>query len=153
MGCAAASVGCHGVVPVKVNALVDCGIAPLVAALSRFEGFWTVSSCEGHGDFGHVHFGLDKSAPEFAGFIEGLSSELGARVRGDGEHRVALEWTAGGERPLGTIVAHREVSQLLSKAVRRIAASFDRTSPFRRGIRGTRPHNLRGRRDHQRPGR
>src|ERR1700683_5790255 len=35
---------------VKVNAKVDVGIAPVIAALSEFEGLETVESCEGYSD-------------------------------------------------------------------------------------------------------
>lgn len=36
----------HHEVPVKVNCWVDEGIAPLVEALNRFDGVWTLASCE-----------------------------------------------------------------------------------------------------------
>lgn len=36
----------HKEIPVKVNAWVDEGIAPLVEALSRYENVWTLASCE-----------------------------------------------------------------------------------------------------------
>lgn len=37
----------HREIPVKVNAFVDEGIAPLVVALNEFGGVVTVDSCEG----------------------------------------------------------------------------------------------------------
>ena len=40
--------GQHKEVWVKVNAPVDEGVAPLVAALSDFEGVCTAASCQGH---------------------------------------------------------------------------------------------------------
>lgn len=36
----------HSEIPVKVNAWVDAGVAPLVEALSEFENVWTLASCE-----------------------------------------------------------------------------------------------------------
>ncbi|MGA9452942.1 MAG: hypothetical protein WBW41_16550 [Verrucomicrobiia bacterium] len=140
----------HSEIRVKVNAWVDRGVAPLVDALNLFDGLWTTSSGEGHGQFAHVHFGYARPSNNFADFMERLSSELGERVPADNEYRLALEWVGGGKRPLGAIVARREVVQLLSKAIRQIAVSFDHTSPYRRGIRGTRLRSLRDRRFRQR---
>ena len=48
--------GSHKQVWVKVDALVDEGIAPLVLALTEFEGVRTYSSCQG-GEFASVQFG------------------------------------------------------------------------------------------------
>jgi len=40
----------HRMVPVKVNAWVDEGIADLVSALSQFDGLVTLESCQGDAD-------------------------------------------------------------------------------------------------------
>lgn len=139
----------HSVVAVKVNAWVDRGIAPLVVALNDLGGLWTVSSCEGQSGPARVHFAYVGSASEFAVLMEKLSVALGTRLGAGGDFRLALEWTAGGERPLGALVARREVVLPLAKAIQHFAASFGRRSRLRRGNRGTRPRNSTGHRHRQ----
>ena|ERR1700690_691552 len=140
----------HVQVPVKVNAWADLEIASLVEALNGFSDLWTTSSCQGNGERACVHFAFRGSSNRFAGFIEKLSSELRFRVPAESRYRLALEWVAGGEKPLGALTVHQEAVQTLSEAIRNIAAKFPRKTRFPRGIRGTGSHNLTGHRDRQR---
>ena len=140
----------HVQVPVKVNAWADSEIAPLVEALNGFKNLWTTSSCQGNGERAYVHFAFRGSSNRFAGFIEKLSSELRFRVPAASQYRLALEWVAGGEKPLGALTAHRELVQTLSEAIRNIAAKSPRKIPVPRDIRGTGLHNSKGHRNRPR---
>jgi len=140
----------HVQVPVKVNAWADAEIASLVEALNGFDSLWTTSSCQGNGERAYVHFAFRGSSNRFAGFVESLSAELRRRIPAVSQYRLALEWVAGGEKPLGALTVHREIVPALSEAIRNIASDFPAKSPAPRGIRGTGLHNSRGRRDRQR---
>ena len=143
----------HVQVPVKINAWADSGIAPLVEALNEFPDLWTTSSCQGHADVAYVYFAFRGTAKHFAAFVGQFSCALGKRIHGDKEYRLTLEWTAGGEMPLGAIVARREVVPLLVTAIRQIAVNFVHKSPYRRGIHGRGLRNLRDHPDRQRSAR
>jgi hypothetical protein len=124
----------HVEVPVKVNAWVDEGIAELVEALNDLPAVMTTNSCEGSGEFSHVNFSYRGSLSQFSNFMRTLSIGLSAPLT-DGGYRLKIEWVAGGERPLGALIARREVVQSLAKAIRQLAVSFDRKSPSQRGSR------------------
>jgi len=140
----------HIEVPVKVNAWVDKGVMPLVSALNEFKEVWTTDSCEGKGDFAYVHFAYCGSAQEFFKFVQKLSTKLGSKIVSDNEYRFTLEWVAGSERPLGTLVAHRGIVASLSNAIRQLAFSCDHRNQSQHGTDGTELHSSRGHRVLQR---
>ena len=68
----------HIEVPIKVNAYVDEGIAPLVEALNGFLGVVTLDSCEGSGDsHAYVHFAIRGDSTGTFSLVQHLSAALG----------------------------------------------------------------------------
>ena len=85
----------HLEVPVKVNAWVDEGIAPLVSALNDFPRVFTVASCESDDEWGaYVMFSYCGSSREAACFASDLGTALGSLAP---EFQLQVEWRAGGE--------------------------------------------------------
>jgi len=116
----------HPEVPVKVNALVDAGIAPLVLALSKLP-VWTLDSCQGRKQDGkdipaHVYFRYMGSATREALFVACLASAMGRRCQEESLYRLQLEWNAG-ESPLGIIECSPGSIERVARLVR--AASND----------------------------
>lgn len=134
----------HIEVPVKVNAWVDSAVAPLVEALNEFQNIWTTSSCEGHNGFAHVTFAYRGEVEEFSALIKNLSVRLRRKVQTDRAYRILLEWVAGGERPLGTLLVHRDDIQTLAAVIRRTAIDCDRKNLSPRGNQSTKPRNSTG---------
>jgi hypothetical protein len=130
----------HIEVPVKVNAWVDSVVAPLVEALNEFPNIWTTSSCEGHNGFAHVTFAYRGEVEEFSALVKNLSIRLRLKVQTERAYRILLEWVAGGERPLGTLLVHRDDIQTLAAVIRR-TANGDQTNQSRYGSRGIKPRN------------
>ncbi len=85
-------------ISVKVDAWVDEEVAPLILALSCFEGVVTVASSAGTADAdAYVHFRFEGSSRESAVF----ASDLGGRLRAAAvQYRLAAEWSNGEREPL-----------------------------------------------------
>jgi hypothetical protein len=85
-------------ISVKVDAWVDEEVAPLVLALSCFEGVVTVASSAGTGGAeAYVRFRFEGSSREGAVF----ASDLGGRLRAAAvAYRLAAEWADGEREPL-----------------------------------------------------
>lgn len=85
----------HTEIPVKVNAWVDEGIAPLVEALSEFEKVWTLASCENDQSEArrgaYVMFAYEGEGA--ASFADSLASKI--REAGILE----VEWRLGEDQP------------------------------------------------------
>ena len=98
----------HESVAVKVNALVDQGIAPLVEALSEIDGLITLDSCQGappEGAEAYVSFtyGDGSDWAETGRLLERLSQSL----RGCDlpfSYALRLEWYGGGNSPWAQLV-------------------------------------------------
>lgn len=143
----------HQEIPIKVNAWVDRGVAPLVEAMNCFKTIWTTDSCQGNGQFARVHFAFCGSNDEFAAFIEMLSRGLGDRMESDGDYRITLEWTPGAERPLGAVFARQGIVQPLSNAIRLIALSYDHKNRSQRDTNDRALRSLTNRRARRRSAR
>ena len=85
-------------ISVKVDAWVDEEVAPLVLALSCFEGVVTVgSSAGGAGEEAYVDFRFEGSSREAAVFTSDLGGRLRAAAVG---YRLVAEWREGEREPL-----------------------------------------------------
>ena len=102
-------------ISVKVDAWVDEEVAPLVLALSCFEGVVTVASSAGGGDAeAYVRFRFDGSSREAAVF----ASDLGGRLRAAGvDYRLAAEWADGEREPLLSLSCSRARIEQLTAAL------------------------------------
>jgi hypothetical protein len=116
----------HREVAVKVNAMVDAGIAPLVLALSELP-VWTLDSCQGRKDHlkdkpAHVYFRYQGNPAHEPLFIACLASAMGQRCQEESLYRLQMEWT-GGESPLGIIECSPTTIEQVAALIR--AASSD----------------------------
>src|SRR5262249_9629784 len=101
----AALPGQHNQVVVKVNAEVDEQVAPLVSALSEFDGVLTLDSCQGDAySMAYVYFSRCGTSRELLWFVDELAASLNARLAArENEYELRLEWTAGTEKPLAVL--------------------------------------------------
>lgn len=109
--------GRHSEVPVKVNAWVDSGVAPLVAALSRRPGLITVDSCEESSDPAAAYVSFVTQGVGVAKAASRLAREL-ARAAPDAHYLVRLEWVAGGRGPIGSLVVAPDSILAVAAAIR-----------------------------------
>ena len=123
----------HQEIPVKVNAWVDEGVAPLVRALNRFSFLRTLDSCEGvQGADAYCYFGHIGSAADLDSFVARLQKELGAEAR--------LKRTTGTQHPMAVIFVPPDRLRRLAVHLGRLATN-DRSYPSAGGnvIRGDTP--------------
>jgi hypothetical protein len=112
---------------IKVNAMVDKGIAPLVEALNLFPGVVTLSSCEGNEDGrGYVAFTVDNDGWQQVGeFLSDLSLSLRnfPDLCDETSFSLCLEWYTGSEVPTAYLrVQHKHIRRL-AQAIREVAAA------------------------------
>ena len=88
----------HEEVPVKVNAFVDRGVAPLVAALNEVEGIVTLDSCEGGVRGAYVFFVCTDHLIELAHDLAATLRRLGSPL-----FSVAVEWEGSNDSPRGLL--------------------------------------------------
>lgn len=107
-------------ISVKVDAWVDEEVAPLVLALSCFEGVVTIGSGAGAGGAGtgeeeaYVRFRFEGSSRESAVF----ASDLGGRLRAAAvEYRLAAEWADGEREPVLSLSCPAERIEQLTGAL------------------------------------
>ena len=115
----------HTEIPIQVNAWVDEGIAPLVAALNKFPLIVTLDSCEGYNDFAHIHFAHRAGQTALAEFLHDLSVAVGKDVPADNEYRLQIEWVAGSEEPLATLYVRSDFVEPLAQAIESVALKCD----------------------------
>jgi hypothetical protein len=139
----------HKEIPIKVNAWVDEGVAPLVSALNEFPGIATISSCRGHDGIGYVRFlHLGPDAALFR-FVQNLSRSLGSMFRADYFYSIRLNWTSGGDRPSAELHVRSDKAEHLAGAIKRVAIDACRRTGFRRGNHNTKPRSYSKYRVHQ----
>lgn len=122
----------HKGVVVKVNAIVDERIAPLVLALNRIPCVFTVESCQGKaGRPAWVYFrylGPEQNEPAF---FADLARSMASNCGGELLYKIRLEWNSG-EQPLGIIecslVAVERVAGIVNAASRNV-----RMTPYLHG--------------------
>lgn len=119
----------HEEVVVKVNAMADRGVAPLVEALSEWPEVVTLGSCEGGEVCGRDYFGGSAHVCFVVGdgdgwqplvaFVRRLSEALGRTgVADHAPFYLAVEWYNGGEQPTGCVRVRTEHVEQLARHVR-----------------------------------
>lgn len=108
----------HSQVPIKVNALVDEEIVPLVEALNECEYIATVDSCQsGNGCPAYMYFkytGCPENEPDFFfQFVKTLSSH----IVGCDDHRFRVEWYYDFLAPMAQLLTSRNNVRSLAVAV------------------------------------
>lgn len=113
---------------IKVNAIVDEGIAPLVLALNALP-IWTLDSCQGgKGRSAHIYFRYLGPKNKELYFVALLAKAMVMECEEEDLFAVSLEWRTGTD-PLGQIVCAPEAVIRVSDIVRSVAAS-DRMTAF-----------------------
>ncbi len=111
----------HAEVPIKVNAWVDEGVAPLVEALNRFPSVRTLTSSseDRSGDLGHGAFVtfVHTDQTDSGSFIAGLARTL--RDGPDASARLQVDWRfgEGDYEPLLTLSCDPELVGEVAHAV------------------------------------
>ena len=119
----------HSEVPIKVNAWVDAGVAPLIVALNKFENIQTLDSCQGEENTSpYVYFVHREGAQQTTAFVHRVAALLASRLDSCCDYSLRLEWKGSAERPLAEIIARREYVGILADALVGIATSCDHTS-------------------------
>lgn len=104
----------HREIAVKVNAFVDEGVAPLVAALNDVPNVLTLDSCEGGDRSPYVYLTrTDGPLPEL---VEGLAAAL--RASGLWDFSAAVEWQGNNDRPRACLSMSREHVGGAAEAIR-----------------------------------
>ena len=95
----------------KVNALVDEGIAPLVEALNQLDGVITLDSCQAsppaNAGEAYVYFTYPGDWMNLARFLSDLSEHLRSLKLCCG-YSVRLEWFGSNDQPRAQLVVHPE---------------------------------------------
>jgi len=117
----------HAEIPVKVNAWVDEGIAPLVEALNEFERVWTAASCENDASpsltpyAAYVMFSYQGSGAEATLFGAKLVEALGESI----PFCLETDWRAENDGPVLTISCPPDQVSDLAAALRKVAEPSD----------------------------
>lgn len=109
----------HRQVCVKVNALVDAGVAELVEVLNSIEGVLTLDSCEGDAEHrAHVYFVFGSDAHVLTEFVD----RIGSSIRGSGvwDYTASLEWFGSNDRPRALLSVPRERVADVASALRQL---------------------------------
>ena len=120
----------HAEVPVKVTAYVDEGIAPLVEALNKIPGLYTLDSCEAGADGMAYCFAAYRGpVSEFVCILSNMAGVLRDRVGGCCEFKISLEWIPGDDTPLAKITSQHEMAGTLAGVLSDVAAMAAHTKP------------------------
>ena len=113
-------VAMHTEVPVKVNAWIDEGIAPLVAALNEFPDILTLDSCHGNNDQPAYVLFKFRGKPEDAGkAAQRLVEDLGS-VDLPCDYTLRLEWLQDYPEPMAHLLTAPGSVQRLAEAFTRV---------------------------------
>jgi hypothetical protein len=119
----------HREVPVKVNAMIDEGIAPLVLALNEEPRLLTVDSCQGDGeDSAYVYMLYGGPAAHAAAFFTALAQELAKDSSRSADYELRLEWRTGNMEPLARLSTPRQSVPDLASTVRNAITAVRNTA-------------------------
>jgi hypothetical protein len=131
----------HSQRTIKVNALADTGIAPLVLALNNIDGLFTIDSCQGSkNEPAYVYFKYGSSPKELAIFCSLLAKELNMRIRGSNDYALRVEWNYDFSTNMAVLVTSQDNIPILTKAINSGVNEHHKTSSFG-GRSHTEPHN------------
>jgi len=112
---------------IKVNALIDEGVIPLVEALNELPRVVTYNSCEQYNGKAEVMFHIiEPERGEEPRFVRDLSKQI-ARINGDFAVCLSLEWFAGGDASMWLRVPTEQV-EVVASAIRLIATERKRNA-------------------------
>ena len=112
----------HEEIPIKVNAWIDRGIVPLVAALNDLDGVMTLSSCEGSEDKqAHVYLCYYDSAEKTVALTYRLAVALHTHVGERVEYTLSVEWRNGNDQPMIILNLSPGGIPLVAEAVKKMA--------------------------------
>lgn len=115
----------HNQVIIKVNAKVDKGIAPLVAALNEIIGLLTLDSCEkGILDEGYVFFSWGKDWHGLGHLLDVLYEEL-TKVRLEEHCSLSIQWCDKSEWPRGLMIMPKEHVAILAENIQRFSEQIN----------------------------
>ena len=141
----------HTEIPIKVNAWVDQGIAPLVNALNLSDEIITLDSCEGADNTrAHVYFSCYRGADALLDVVRELAKGLSDRLDGDDGYCFRIEWAAGSREPIAALLVSRNHITTVAQAVEAALPSVAPKMASSCGTKYKAPHNSTTHRSHQR---
>ncbi|MCK9543754.1 MAG: hypothetical protein M0R03_17175 [Novosphingobium sp.] len=111
----------HKQVWIKVNSLVDEGIAEIVSLLNTIDGLMTIDSCEGQGDTAYIYFRFGN----YQTICEFLFGELAPKLK-KYEEDVTLAIESSDIEPIGKISFKKELTNALCSTLRTEVDTFRR---------------------------
>ena len=111
----------HEQVMIRINALCDRGIAPLVGALNEIDGVITVDSCENGAWGAYVFFHYGEDWRDLATLLQEISSLLSDPGLPCG-YSLQLEWLGSNNRPRALISLEPEHMALVAEGIGSIAS-------------------------------
>ena len=119
----------HREVPVKVNAMIDEGIAPLVLALNEEPRLLTVDSCQGDDDgSAYVYMVYGGPAAHAAAFFAALAQQLAKDSTRSADYELRLEWRTGNMEPMARLSTPRPSVPNLAGTVRKAISAVRSTA-------------------------
>jgi hypothetical protein len=117
----------HTEIPVKVNAWVDEGVAPLILALNEFADLVTLDSCQGDQDRpAYVYFRHRGTAAETVQLVTRLAEALYAAAAGC-DYTFRVEWLAGGNEPMAELMTSPHSIGQPATALGEVVSAFRKT--------------------------
>jgi len=108
----------HQTLEIKVNASVDIRIAPLIIALNRIKGIYTIDSCQGDAnESAYVYFKYGSSPKELAIFCVVLAEKLNLSIQGSNDYSLRLEWNYDFSTNMAVLMTSQKNIHKLAKAI------------------------------------
>jgi len=121
----------HSQTNIKVNALADNKIAPLVVALNRIGNIFTIDSCEGSQDEpAYVYFKYGSSPQSLAVFCSILAEKLNAHIKGSNDYALRVEWNYDFSTNMAVLVTSQDNIPKLTQAVDSVVSIHHKTLSF-----------------------
>ena len=114
----------HNQVWVKVNALSDEGIAPLVSALNEIHGVITLDSCQEGAWGAYVFFTYGQDWRQLACLLQEMSSCL-SNLRLPCGYRFLMEWQGSNDKPRAELQMESEHVVYITDGIQRVAATLN----------------------------
>ena len=121
----------HQTIDIKVNACVDKKVAPLVIALNRIKGIFTVDSCQGYSNKpAYVYFKYGSSPKDLAVFCSILAKQLSTSVKGSNKYSLRVEWNFDFSANMAVLMTSPKNIHKLVKAIQSMTFSHHKNLSF-----------------------